>query len=48
MEANMLTENKKAATAKPKTSTESAIIPQGTKVMTYFRHNTAKVIVINA
>jgi len=40
MEMNLLTENKKV---KPKTSTEASIIPAGTKLVTFFRHNAAKV-----
>jgi len=40
MEVNMLTENKKA---KPKTTTESSIVPAGTQLLTFFRHNVTKV-----
>ena len=39
MEMNLLTENKKV---KPKTSTEASIVPAGTKLVTYFRHNAVK------
>ncbi len=40
MEMNLLTENKKV---KPKTSTEASIVPAGTKLVTFFRHNAVKV-----
>jgi hypothetical protein len=40
MEMSLLTENKKA---KPKTSTEASIVPAGTKLVTFFRHNATKV-----
>lgn len=41
MEISLLNENKKGKTKA--TGTESSIIPQGTKLVTFFRHNPVRV-----